>query len=82
MTCEIVGTRRVDMEGERGERISGYSVFLTHDEDGVMGVMAERCFVNDDWIRQHLNNVIPKAGDVCECSFNRRGKIVIETVVG
>lgn len=78
MLCTIVGTRRVDMTGENGLPVVGYSVFLLHDEDGVSGKMAEKTFVNDDWIRDHLEGCVPVAGDQYECSFNRRGKIILD----
>ena len=79
MLCRVVGIRRVDMTGDNGQPVRGYSVFMEHDEDGVTGVMAEKTFVADDWIHGHLDGWIPNPGDDCECSFNRRGKIVIDS---
>lgn len=80
MVCEIVGTRRVDKKDDKGD-MHGYSVFVTHDEVGVMGVLAEKTFVRDDWINQHLGGWVPNPGDMCEASFNRFGKLVIDAPI-
>ena len=78
MLCSVVGTRRIDMQTDKGDRLTGYSVFLEHDESGVEGVMAEKSFISDSWISGHLGGWVPSVGDFCECSFNRRGKLIVD----
>lgn len=81
MTCEVVGARRVDMKTDDGSAVNGWSIFVTHEEDGVEGLMAEKTFVSDTTINGILSGEVPRPGSICQCSFNRRGKLVVDSIV-
>lgn len=79
MLSEVVGTKRVDFTDDTGRRLAGYSVYVTHEEDGVIGVAAEKCrFLSDDSINRYLDGFIPSKGDIVNCEFNRRGQLEVK----
>ena len=75
MVCTIVGVRRVDMDDQN---VHGFSCYLTHQEDGVTGLMAEKSFVSDDAIRQNFAGQVPSVNERWACSFKRSGKLGLD----
>ena len=75
MECSVVGTRRVDMKDQEGRETHGWSVFVTREEDGVNGMMADRLFVRDELLRRDTGGVVPNPGDTMEFEYNNRGKL-------
>ena len=74
MTCEVVGVRRTDFQPKDGDKIQGYSVYVTHTDDGVNGRVAERFFLSDRKLRDDVGGWVPNPGDKFSMSFNRYGK--------
>lgn len=74
MVCEVVGVRRTDFQPKDGDPISGFSVYVTHGEDQVDGLVAERFFFSDRKIRNDCQGWIPRPGDKFSMTFNRYGK--------
>lgn len=72
MTCEIIGTRRVDM---KEEGVHGWSIFAARDEDGVNGRLTEKLFIRDEMFRRDTGGLLPNPGDHMEFEFNSRGKV-------
>lgn len=72
MKCSVVGTRRVDIENDN---VHGWSVFITREEEGVNGQMAEKLFIRDDTLRRDTEGCVPNPGDTMEFEFNSRGKL-------
>ena len=75
MDCSVVGTRRIDMKDKEGSEIHGFSVFVTREEDGVNGLMADRLFVRDEMLRRDTGGVVPNPGDTMVFEYNNRGKL-------
>lgn len=69
---ELVGYRRSAFTAtDTGERIVGYNLYLTGEEEKVEGKVTERVFLSD----KKLNGYIPQLGDKLELVYNRYGKI-------
>lgn len=64
---DIVGVRRVDMDADN---IHGFSIFTTHPEDGVDGLMAEKFFLRDAKLSA-VGGVIPAPGMVIDFEWGR-----------
>lgn len=74
MVCDVVGVRRTDFEPKDGSPVRGFSVYVTHEEEGVDGLVAERLFMSDARIGRNMPGWIPKVGDQFSFSYNRYGK--------
>ena len=64
---DIVGVRRVDMDADN---IHGFSIFTTHPEDGVDGLMAEKFFLRDAKLAM-CGGVIPAPGMTIDFEWGR-----------
>ena len=71
MTAEIIGFRGYDFTDKDGRQVSGTSLFVAFEEEGVTGRAAERLSVNSAIA---LPSGI-KPGDKININFNRRGKV-------
>lgn len=68
---KVIGLGKVDFETRDGNRIIGYSVFVTFHRSGVDGLAAEKFFISDSKF-----SASPfKLGDIVEIFFNRYGKV-------
>ena len=74
MICNVVGVRRNDFQPKDGDKIEGYSVYVTHTDDNVDGLVAERFFLSDRKLRNDVGGWIPKVGQTFNMSFNRYGR--------
>lgn len=64
---DIVGTRRVDMDGDN---IHGFTIYTTHPEDGVEGLMAEKFFLRDAKLIT-VDGIIPEPGMTIDFEWGR-----------
>lgn len=72
MIVNVVGIRRgIDFTTNDGKRITGVSIFVTHEVDGVEGEIAEKFFLSDTKFKTD-KLVVPSMIDL---QFNRYGKI-------
>lgn len=79
MLSEVVGTKRVDFTDDTGRRMAGYTVYVTHEEQDVVGMAAEKArFLSDVTINNALGGYIPSKGDLVNCEFNRRGQLEVK----
>ena len=74
MICNIVGVRRNDFKPKEGDQIVGYSVYVTHTDDTVEGLVAERFFFSDRKLQNDVGGWVPKVGQSFHMSFNRYGR--------
>lgn len=75
----VVGTRSVDFDDKQGRHISGLSLYVTHPETGVDGLVAEKLFVNAE--RLEASHYVPKVGDVINIIWGRNSRILGVTKV-
>lgn len=69
---KLVGYRRSAFTAkDTGERISGYNLFLTGEDEKVEGVVTDRVFLSD----ARMNGYLPRVGDDLEIIYNRYGKV-------
>lgn len=69
---ELVGYRRSAFTAQdTGERIVGYNLYLTEEQENVEGVAAERVFLSE----RKMNGYVPRLGDQLEIIYNRYGKV-------
>lgn len=68
----VIGFRNVDFTTQEGNRIQGVNLFLTYDDDHVIGQAAEKMFISS----QKLSNIgyVPCVGDKIQVFYNRYGK--------
>ena len=64
---DVVGVRRVDMDNDN---VHGWSIYTTHPEDGVNGLMAEKFFLRDAKLAS-VGGVVPEAGMVIDFEWGR-----------
>lgn len=76
MIIKCVGLKRIDMRADDGKYINGYSVFVTHPEEGIEGEYAEKLFLGDNYIGS-IGGYIPRVGDLMCGEFTRSGKLKI-----
>lgn len=72
MPLTYLGHRPYNFTGDNGSQFEGTSLYAAFEEDGVIGLMAEKFSVKKEV-------AIPsglKTGDTIEVTFNRKGKIV------
>ena len=76
MFARVVGKKPLNFTTEDGKVIDGVHLYVTYDEAGVEGVVAEKLFISST----KLNVKDVSIGDVLEIYFNRYGKVDKVTV--
>lgn len=75
----LYGVRRVDMAGENGGQIKGYSCFIGYPASGVVGDQVDKVFVSDDMATNCAWS--PEVGKLVNLDFSPKGRILsISTV--
>ena len=70
---KVIGYRNVNFKDEQtGKEISGISVYVTCEDDRVIGVMAEKLFLGNRILTD--THYLPSVGDVISVVYNRYGK--------
>lgn len=72
MRAMLHGYRRVDMEGENGQPIKGFSCFVGYPVDGVEGQEVTKVFISDNICR--ASGFSPRLGEV-ELDTTPKGKL-------
>ena len=68
---EIIGVKNVDYVSKKtGNRVTGFNLFVTHEEDGVEGLASDRIFVSTSNI-----DFEPAVGVLCDVRYNRFGSV-------
>lgn len=70
MEVTFLGKKKINFENERGEQISGTTVFFAFPEDGIDGLMAGKAF-----LRGSIEIPAVKSGEQVDLTFNNRGKV-------
>ena len=76
MLVNVVGKKPLNFTTEDGKTIDGTHIFVTYEETGVEGVVAEKLFVSST----KFDTKYVCVGDSLEIYFNRYGKVDKVTV--
>lgn len=68
----IVGVRTSSFKGDKGETISGKTIYFTEPLEGGEGVSAERVFLTTEKLLKCQYD--PKVGDDVRIEYNRYGR--------
>lgn len=70
MKAFLKGYSEVNFKTDRGDHIEGLNLYVSYEDNNVIGEKCERFFVNKDIAIPNLN-----VGDSLNLFFNHRGKI-------
>lgn len=76
MVAILIGYSEVDFKTDRGDHIEGLNLYVSYEDNNVIGEKSERFFVNKDITVPNL-----KVGDSLNLFFNHRGKVESITTI-
>lgn len=79
MRAFLHGIRRVDMKSERGDPVSGFSIFFSYPSPGVTGEETDRRFIFDEVATDSAWH--PEVGKQINIDFSPKGKVLAISTV-
>lgn len=76
MLANVVGKKPLNFTTEDGKVVDGAHLYVTYEETGVEGVVADKLFISST----KFDTKDVSVGDVLEIFFNRYGKVDKVTV--
>lgn len=80
MEVKILGYKKYDFTNDKGERVQGVSVYVSHFQDDVVGEIATKISITSPQLWQQLVDIAGVPGNIPGLSvlmhFNNKGKIV------
>jgi len=77
MLMNLMGFRQLDFVGNDGNAVKGTTLYVSHQETGVTGLMTDKLFIKPEI-------ALPKGlevGKPFDVSFNKRGKVEAVSLV-
>ena len=73
----LLGKRPVDFTAEDGRRVTGASIYIGYEDDGVEGMVVDKVFVSSEKVA--LKDLV--VGADIDIEFNTKGRVIAVSAV-
>lgn len=71
----LCGVRHSEYDSKKGQRVSGWNLYMQYRDLGVDGFAAAEIWVSDRLLHECEPDWLPAVGDCCAVSYSRRGYV-------